>query len=801
MTDYSTTTTPFRNPFLAADALLSRAALMVPGVWFGAGQQKLWRKRSNALVLFILFIGTCSLLPVSAQEPATSGEAEQTPSIGLALAGGGALGFAHLGVILELDALGIPVDYVAGTSMGSIVGALYATGYSGEEILTLVEQTDWSELFTDRPPRRGRSYEERRAEKSYLLQVGFQKGEVALGSGVSAGQNVVELLDRRMRAYAVSGSFDRFPRPLRVVATDLVTGEDVVFSEGDLKTAIRASMAVPGVFMPVEYRGRLLIDGGWSNTLPVDVVREMGAERVIAVKLSGLTSDRERLDSLPEVLNQSSAILRSPRQEANLAAADVVLEPEVSRFSVVSFEQALALVEEGRRAARDAFRELTALTEGSPGSESVKAAEPVGDSLLPPSRDLLLDIWRIEYARSRPEAEERAELAAGLLGPTWVSDVQEAIQALYDSGRYTYASYRLVPESQGTALIFDLEEREEARTMVRGGYTFRSEPFSSIDPAFVLRSNLTVRGLTGAGSNWSSDFLISDISSFRTEYEQTILRPLSLVGSLYASGEPIRYYRDRRIESSYVRRAFGGTLGFRTVLFEALQLRAEGVGEWIATSLQGGRDRELESGEGQIGVTVSGVADNYDRYPFPRRGTESVARYDYRFQPATALAYNFLKVEQHYFLPLFDASALGIGYTLSSDLDSGAPSYERSFLGGFGSFSGLHDQELLGRHSAVLSGELRLNLFALPLGVGDRVYLSLRGELGNVWNEDLLSIAGEPELIAGGSLGFSADTVFGQVHLHFALAAGEGLGANPVRYTTYLLLGNRVDAPLSAGYR
>ncbi len=747
-----------------------------------------WRQGILALL--------CSLLigaPGFAQE-------QEPPTVGLALAGGGALGFAHLGVILELESLDVPVHYVAGTSMGSIVGALYATGYSGEEILDLVAQTNWNELFTDTPPRRGLPYQERRAGKTYLAEVGFREGELALRSGVSAGQSVVELLDELMRRYAVSGSFNRFPRPLRVIATDLITGEEVVFSEGDLKSAIRASMAVPGLFTPVEYRERLLIDGGWSNVLPVGAVRAMGADEIIAVKLSGLTSEPKRLDSMTEILDQSAAILRQPRQEANLAEADLVVEPDVSRFSVASFEQALALVEAGRRAAREVLPELAALAERATGN-GANAPQPLENPLLPPSQDQLVEIWRIGYSHDRPDAETRALLARELLGESWVSEVQEQVQRLYDSGRYVYASYQLQPEKDGLALIVQLEEVEEARTTVRGGYTFRSEPFTTIDPIFVLRSNLTVRGLTGAQSRWSTDLLLSDTPSISTEYDQPLFRPVSLVSSLYARGEPVRYYRERKIESSYTRRHYGGSLGIRTVLFEALKVTAEGLGEWVSTSLQGGLDRELEAGEGQFGVSVAAVADNFDRYPFPRRGTESVISYDYRVQPATKISYNILEVEQRYFVPLFRASAAGVGYQLSSDLDSQAPPYERSFLGGFGSFAGLHDQELTGRHSATLSGELRFNLFSLPLGAGDRVYLSLRGNLGNVWDQEILEIRKEPELVAGGSVGVSADTIFGQLHLHFSVAAGEALGKNQVRYTTYLLLGNQVDAPLSAAYR
>jgi outer membrane protein assembly factor BamA len=279
------------------------------------------------------------------------------------------------------------------------------------------------------------------------------------------------------------------------------------------------------------------------------------------------------------------------------------------------------------------------------------------------------------------------------------------------------------------------------------------------------------------------------------------LRPVSLIAAVYAEGEPIQFYRDRRVESAYDYRRFGGSLGFRSVIFEALQFRLDGVGEWAAASLQEGTDLGLDRGEGQLGFTAAAVADSYDRFPFPRRGTESVINYDYRYQPAAERGFNRLSFEQQYYLPLFDRSALGLGFRFSTDFSSETPFYRRAFLGGFGSFSGLYDQELTGRHSLVGSGELRFNIFSLPLGAGDKVYLSLKGDLGTIWDGALVEIRNDPEFILGGSAGFSADTIFGQVHLHFALAGGEGLGDDPLRYTTYLLLGNRVEAPLSAGYR
>src|SRR6056297_2735777 len=282
-------------------------------------------------------------------------------TIGLALAGGGALGFAHAGVILELEAAGVPVHYVSGTSMGSIAAALYAAGYTGQQMREIVKTTNWSELFVDTRPRRYLSYQEKRADKAFLFNLNLSPEDGLLDSGVSAVQNLVELLDRLLRGYAVSGSFDRFPRPLRIVATDLITGEEVVFNKGDLKSAIRASMAVPGVFTPLKYHEGLFIDGGWVNVLPVDAVRSMGADYIIAVNLNILSTTEEELDSLPAVLTQSSYILRLPRLKQNLAQADLVINPDVSDYTKVSFDRALELVEEGRKAARKVIPQLKTL--------------------------------------------------------------------------------------------------------------------------------------------------------------------------------------------------------------------------------------------------------------------------------------------------------------------------------------------------------------------------------------------------------------------------------------------------------
>ena len=723
-----------------------------------------------------------------------TGQTTEDRKVGLALAGGGALGFAHLGVILELESAGVPVHYVSGTSMGSIVGALYATGYSGQEMLDITRETDWNHVFMDQRPRRNLSYEQRRSDNSYLAELGVYEGNDLLGAGVSAGQNAVEMLDRLMRRYAVSGSFDRFPRPLRIVATDLISGDEVVFAEGDLKSAIRASMAVPGIFTPLNYGGRLLIDGGWVNLLPVDAVRAMGADYVIAVNLNVLEDEPEELDSVASVLTQSSQILRRPRLEENLEQADLVISPDISGYNKASFEEALELVEVGRRAARTVLPELAAIAEEAAEGpiEAMDTAE-IPDK---PDTDRTVHIRSLSYSSAQPSDLQQAELHKQLLGETALSAIQAEVAALYDRNGYEYVSYQLLDLGEGHELVLQLEPLEESTALIRAGYSFRSAPFGSIGPNFMLLSSLSLRNLSGEGSRWSTELFLSDTASIRTEYSQPLVPTLAGIGSLFLFSEPMQYYRDRKIESYYLRRRYGGSLGLRTQLFDSMEFTAAGLAEYIDVELREGKDLGIKADDAELGVLLRGVVDTFDRYPFPRSGVESIAAYQYRYQPASGLSYNTASFEQQYYIPLPAEMVLGVDYRLASDLDSGAPDYRRTFLGGFGSFPGLHDQELSGRHLAAVGTELRIPLLSLPVGVGDKVYASMRGHIGNVWDKTIAELLEQqPGLIAGGSIGLSADTLLGEVHVHFAVASGDTLTEDSLRYAAYIVLGRGGFSP------
>src|SRR5947209_11793093 len=214
------------------------------------------------------------------------------PRIGVALEGGGALGLAHIGVLKWFEEHHIPVDYVAGTSMGGLVGGFYAAGMNPEEMKTLIEGLDWRKILSDRTPYEDLSYRRKEDQRAYpnSLIFGLRHG-LSVPAGLNAGHQIGLLIDRVALPYYAVPSFDALPVPFRCVATDLVSGKPYTFKDGSLAVALRATMSIPGAFSPVHDGQTVFVDGGLLNNLPTDVVRQMGAEIVIAVHLEKAPAD------------------------------------------------------------------------------------------------------------------------------------------------------------------------------------------------------------------------------------------------------------------------------------------------------------------------------------------------------------------------------------------------------------------------------------------------------------------------------------------------------------------------------
>ncbi len=285
------------------------------------------------------------------------------PGIGLVLSGGGARGFAHIGTLKMIDSLNIPVDYIAGTSMGGIIAALYASGYSGDKIEEIARSSDWNELFTDRPSRSELPYLQKKDDGKFQIELGIEGFTPVIPGGLIGGQKIALRFANLVTTPEGMNNFDELHIPFRCVAVDLLSGKEVVLKKGPLSRAMRATMAIPTVFTPVEWGDSLLVDGGILNNFPADVAEEMGAEVIIGVNVGTPLQGKEELESIMAILNQTMVITDYQKQKKNLELCEFVIHPELTGYSTGDFEMKKVnrIIDAGILAAREHYDNFIAL--------------------------------------------------------------------------------------------------------------------------------------------------------------------------------------------------------------------------------------------------------------------------------------------------------------------------------------------------------------------------------------------------------------------------------------------------------
>src|SRR5579864_1982172 len=313
--------------------------------------------------LLLLLLPFSSAAQNSAPPTAPAAKAQESPKgrlrVGVALEGGGALGLAHIGVLEWFEEHHIPLDYVAGTSMGGLIGGFYATGMNPAELKKLIEGVDWNGVLSDSTPFEDLSYRRKEDQRAYpnAFILGLKNG-LSLPAGLNAGHQIGLLIDRITLPYYKSESFATLPTPFRCVATDLVSGKQVVFEEGSLAEALRSTMSIPGVFLSVHDNDRVLVDGGLVNNLPTDVVKEMGADVVIAVHLDTQPVEAKDIKSLINVLDQSMRVVIAESELRGLAQADAVVSVPLGAYSSTDYKKHDSIMQKGYEAAEEKSRLL-----------------------------------------------------------------------------------------------------------------------------------------------------------------------------------------------------------------------------------------------------------------------------------------------------------------------------------------------------------------------------------------------------------------------------------------------------------
>ena len=435
----------------------------------------------NFLLLILLFTSIFSLLSQN----------NQKPKIGLTLSGGGAKGLAHIGVLKVLEEAGIRPDYITGTSMGSIIGGLYAIGYSPEELEKFVEETDWDKLINDYISRKDLAMTEKEYFEKYILDIQIKKEKnkaikilaPAMHSGFNIMMRLIELTER----VEDINNFYEFEIPFKAIAADVEHGESLVLNKGSLAMAMRASMAIPSVFSPVMINDTLLVDGGLLNNYPVKEVKDMGAEIVIGVDVQSPFYKQEDLYSVLNIIQQTSKILRKENNEKSRKLTDYYIKPEVTQFNVLGFENADTIIKLGEIAARKMLPELKKLAEKygyNYKRDTTKKNYPV-------EKIYKISDIKIKGLKNVTRKLVLGRLAIDTTGFVSQKDVENAIIRLRGSEYFTSIFYEIKHKNYNTILSIDVQEKTSRQFKV--GVNFNTISKASVLLTYVSK-NLLAKG-------------------------------------------------------------------------------------------------------------------------------------------------------------------------------------------------------------------------------------------------------------------------------------------------------------------
>ena len=423
-----------------------------------------------------LVLSMCLLLPFSLYSQ------EQRKKVGVVLSGGGAKGMAHIKALKVIEEAGIPIDYIAGTSMGAIVGGLYAIGYTPEQLDSMVRKQNWTFLLSDRIKRSAMSLTDRERSEKFIVSIPFTKSpkDAASSGGIIKGQNLANLFSDLTMGYHDSINFDKLPITFACVAANVVNGEQIIFHNGILSTAMRASMAIPGVFTPVRQDSMVLVDGGIVNNYPADVVKAMGADVIIGVDVQNALKKADKLNSAPDILGQIVDITCQSNHEKNVDLTDTYIRVNVDGYSSASFTPAAidTLMRRGEEAAKAQWNSLLAL----------KKKIGISDNYVPKrhgpysSLSNVRTIYVTDISFSGVEADDKKWLMKKCnLKENSNITTQQIEQALYQlrgSQSYSSASYTLTDTPEGYHLNFLLQAKYEKR--INLGIRFDSEEIASL---------------------------------------------------------------------------------------------------------------------------------------------------------------------------------------------------------------------------------------------------------------------------------------------------------------------------------
>ena len=706
------------------------------------------------LPLLLLFLSTWTLA-----EPLRTG---------LVLSGGGARGLAHIGVLKQLEEMNIPIDAIAGTSMGAVIGGLYAAGYSADELEQIALDLDWQATLSDTPLREDIPYRRKQDDRDFLVKqrLTFKDGALSFPLGLLQGQNMGVVLESLLVHTNEIDDFDRLPIPFRAVATDIATGEAVVFDHGHLPLAIRASLALPGFFAPVEVDGRLLVDGVLSKNVPIDVARAMGVDRVIVVDIGTPLKSASELNSVLDIMDQTTTLLtrtNTERQLATLTDADLLLQPALGDMGFSSFAETQQAIDAGAQSLSEAQGVLAFVA--PPGSDA-------GGNLASsrPQRQAIIHAVEVDNSGKVADEVVLSMIRQEVGEPLNLARLQTDMGTIYGTDYFSRVTYEVVHDQGHNTLLVHTAGRRTGTDYLRLGLNLVDD-FEG-DSQYNLGASFRVNGLNPLGAEWLTRLQVGSDQELYTEFYQ----PLDY-GSRYfvapfidAEARNIEVIDDNDPIVAYRQKRYGAGINIGRQIANNGEVRF-GLSRYRGNSRVRIGDPDLPDVDfDEAFYSIEVDRDTLDNVNFPRSGDE--AKFSWRqSEPALGADERYQQIE-------FKANkAFGFGPNswqvggFIGRTDSDVNVAQSSFvLGGPGWFSGFRQDALAGQNYQL--GRLvyyrRLtpsyfNAFSLPL------YLGASLEYGRVYNRDDTDF--DTGYFTGGSLLLGMDTLVGP--LFFGLGANE----------------------------
>jgi NTE family protein len=706
----------------------------------------------------------CSLLTTVslavAQEPSTPVSTRNSlssrPSLGLVLEGGGALGLAHIGVLKWMEEHRIPVRYISGTSMGGLVGGVYATGYSADETRELIESINWRQVLGGQVPYRDLSFRRKEDAGDYpnQLEFGLRKG-VQFPEGFNSGQQVVMILNQVALPYSEMRSFDDLPTPFRCVATDLINNTEHVFDKGSLSLALRSTMSLPGIFSPVRTDGHIFVDGGLMDNLPVDVAKQMGADITIAVHLESKPLEANAPLSALGVLGQSVSVVIAANVLRSMERADVLISVPLTDYSLMQFNRYESIIKAGYQAAESKAALLSKFSVDEATWQQYLAERGARRKTAPVPKF-------VEVTGASPKVAKPIQqtLANNIGKPVNHTELQNELMRELGNGRFNTLSYQMTNRDGVPGILVQADPKPYAPPTVRPLLLLDGTNLGNV--YFSVGARITFLDFGSHRAELRNDVILGSEYGIRTQY----FRPLTptsswfIAPSAFADNQQYPLYDDDTLIAQFRQRSAGGGMQFGYEFGNVAQLAVGYLAAQRSLRPEVGNSSELPSVSGRYGLTSLQFAFNeFDDPVIPRSGKNADFIGGYvDSSPGAKEGYGISQARVTKFFQLNEPASIfltGDAGTTYGSIKTGIPPFS---LGGNRLFLAYGINELVtDQYYAGRAGYLH-QLVKLPPLLGDKIYLAGIFEAGKVFGPYVRSQV--PGNLAGGII---INTIFGPV--------------------------------------